>query len=162
MARYHSSNKAKVVFAPAVSSIAAPSRAEITAGTVLTVAGSTAYAGLIEDSGWETVASDITVPDVGTDFDGTIPGRQAASSASMKFYADDASTTVRTALAEGTAGYMIRMPEGDVPTDRCEVWPVRVSALNDSAITSANEAKTFMVTFAVTSEPNKNAVIPAA
>ena len=76
--------------------------------------------------------------------------------------ADAASTTVRPALAEGTAGYMIRMPEGDVPTDRCEVWPVRVSALNDSAITSANEAKTFMVTFAVTSEPNKNAVIPAA
>jgi len=161
MARYHSSNKAKVVFAPAVSSLAAPTRVEIAAGTVLTVAGSTAAAGLIEDSGFETTPSDITVPDVGTDFDGTIPGRQAASSASLKFYDDDATSTIRTALAEGTAGYIIRMPYGDVEAKRCEVWPVRVSALNDSAITSANEAKTFMVTLATTSEPSKVAVVPA-
>lgn len=161
MARYHSSNKAKVVFAPAVASLSAPSRAEITAGTVLTVAGSTAYAGLIEDAGWETAASDIAVPDVGTDFDGTIPGRQAASSATMKFYDDDASNTIRTALAEGTSGYVIRFPQGDSTGERIEVWPVRVSTINDSAITSANEAKTFMVQFSVTSEPNKSATCPA-
>lgn len=161
MARFHPSNKTKVVFAPAVASLAAPSRAEITAGTVLTVAAGTTVAGLVEMAGFETAASDITVPDVATDYDATIPGRKQASNASLTFYDDDASATVRTALAENTAGYVIIMPYGDVPTKRCEVWPVRVSALNDSQITSANEAKKFMVNVSITASPNKNAVIPA-
>lgn len=161
MARFHPSNKSKVVFAPAVASLSAPSRAEITAGTVLTVAGSTTLAGLKEMSGWETAASDITVPDVGTDHDGVIPGRTSTSTATMTFYDDDASSTIRTACAEDTTGYIILFPYGDSTGVRVETWPVRVSTLNDSQITSANEAKTFTVTFSVTSKPNKSGTCPA-
>jgi len=160
MARFHPSNKTKVVIAPAVASLAAPSGPEITAGTVLTVAASTTLAGLVEMSGFETAPSDISVPDVGTSFDGMIPGRRAASAASMTFYDDDASSTIRTALAEGTVGYIIIMPYGQTAGRRCEVWPVRVSAVNDSQITSANEAKKFVVSMSVTADPSKVAVVP--
>lgn len=161
MARFHPSNKSKVVIAPAVSSLSAPSRAEITAGTVLTVAGSTVAAGLKEMSGFETSASDITVPDVGTDHDGTIPGRTSSSNAMLTFYDDDASATIRTALAEGTTGYLIIFPYGDSNGVRVEVWPIRVSALNDSQVNSANEAKTFTAAVSITSKPNKAATCPA-
>lgn len=162
MARHMKAGTARVIFAPAVASLAAPTRAEITAGTVLAEPGTTVVVGMKEMNGWETSPSDIAVPDVNTTFDGTIPGRKAASSPSVTFYDDTAASTIRTAQAEGTAGYMIIMPYGDTEAKRCEVWPCRVSALNDSQVTNANEAATFTAMYATTGEPDKAAAIPAA
>ncbi len=161
MSRYIPSGVSKVVFAPACASIAAPTQAEITAGTVLNVAGGTVAAGLAHMDGWETAVSNIDVPDVQTTFDGQIPGRTKASEASCTFYDDDASSTIRTALAEATAGYMIIMRYGGTTGKRAQVYPCKVSTLNDSQINAENTASMFVVTFAVTSAPNKNGVITA-
>ncbi len=161
MSRYIPSGVAKVVFAPSVSSLAAPTQAEITAGTVLTVAGTTAAAGLVEMSGWETAPSDVEVPDVSSRFTAKIPGRTGTSDASCTFYDDDASTTIRTALAEGTAGYMIIMRQGGTTGKPCAVYPCKVNALNDSQIGSDNKAQTFMASFSITSSPNKTGTIAA-
>lgn len=161
MSRYIPSGVSKVVFAPSVSSAAAPTQAEITAGTVLTVAGSTAAAGLVEMSGWETAPSDVEVPDVASRFTGKIPGRTSASDASVTFYDDDATLTIRTALAEGTAGYMIIMRKGGTTGYPSEVYPCKVNALNSSQITSANEPAKFVASFSITSSPTKVGVIAA-
>ncbi len=161
MAKYIPSGKAKVVFAPAVANIAAPTQAEINAGTVLTVAGGTLIDGLESMEGWETAVNNIEVPDVQNTFDGEIPGRTKSSGAKTNHYDNDAAATIRTALAEGTAGFMVIMRYGQTTGKRSEVYPCKVSALNDSQVNADNKAAMFTADFSITSAPNKNGLVTA-
>lgn len=162
MARWFRRGKEKWVFAPAVANKAAPTRAEITAGTVLTQPADTSSAGISAVAGFAISNAPIGVPDASSTFDKQIPGIDSTEASSITFYDDDASATKRTALAKGTAGFIIRMPYGDVPTKRCEVWPVRTTGVNDDAdIVNASGAATFIVGFAIEDTPNQGAVIPA-
>lgn len=159
MARYKPSNKAKVVFAPSVASLAAPTVAEINAGTVLCTPGTFVAAGLKELQNFESTASFIDTPDAAQDFDTKIPGRKQAGNPAMVFYDDDASSTIRTALAEATAGYVIIMRYGQTVGKRAEVYPATVASLNDSQVNSDNNASMFTVAVAITAQPNKSGVI---
>jgi hypothetical protein len=160
--RTHLFANEKVVFAPAVASLAAPTRAEITAGVVLVNPGVYQDDGLVSMTGFETAPAFIDVPDAATDTTPRIPGRKGSVDASLTFYETNTGTSPnRTALAEATSGYVIRMPYGDVATRRCEVWPVTTGAVNTSQLDNGNDAGTFTVNVAVTAPPNKNAVIPA-
>lgn len=160
MARYFRRGKTKIVAAPAVASKAAPTRAEINAGTVLAVPGGTTVAAIAEMDGFTSSNEQIETPDANSEFTSTIPGPTTVESPQLTFYDDDASSTIRTALAEGTETNLIIMPYGDVATKRCEVWPVRVAALNDE-LTFGNEAARYIVQFAPREKPAKNAVVPA-
>lgn len=161
--RYLTSGVSKVIFAPAIANKAAPSRVELTAGTILTQPSVDVVEGLVELTGFETTPSNITTPDVASRFDKTIPGRTASTDAAATFYddVDPINDNIRSDLAEGTNGFIVIMYRGDVPTETCEVWPVRVSSNNSSQVTSANEAATYTVGFGITGQPEKNAVIPA-
>lgn len=160
MSRYIPSGKAKVVFAPAAT-LTAPTQAQIAAGTVLTTAGGTLIDGLAEMNGWETEPDNIDVPDVQSKFDSQIPGRTKAGKATTTHYDNDAAATIRTALAETTAGYMIIMRYGSTTGNRAEVYPCTVSALNDSQVDNKNAPAMFTVSYAITSTPSKVAVIAA-
>src|SRR3954453_22799718 len=104
MARYKPSNKAKVPFRTSISSLSAPTQAEINAGTALCTPGTFIAAGLKELQNFESASTFIDTPDAATDFDSKIPGRKQAGDPAGVFYDDDASSTIRTALAEGTSG----------------------------------------------------------
>lgn len=162
MGRMHLFGVEKDVFCPSIASLAAPTRAEINAGVVLVSPGVYQHEGLSEMDGFEAASTFIDVPDASTDFDGKIPGRKQAGEPMLTFYESDSGSPVRTALAEGTSGYVIRMPYGDVATKRCEVYPVTVASANTSQLTSGNDAATFAIAMAITAKPNKEAVIPAA
>lgn len=152
------------MFAPAVANLAAPTRAEINAGTILTTPGSTAASGIASPpSGFKLANEPIPTPNAAQAFDAQIVGvDRVDGNSAITFYDDDTSTTKRTALAKGTAGFIIRMPYGDTPTKRCEVWPVVSTGVNDDTdILNASGAATFEVGFSITSQPNQNAVIPA-
>lgn len=161
MSRYFRRNKEKWVFAPAVANLAAPSRAEITAGTVLNQPNDTSFAGIAGVTGFGFANEPIKTPDAGSDFDKQIPGIDQMDNSSIEFYDDDASATKRTALAKGTAGVMIRMPYGDSVGKRCESWPVRTTGVNDDTNLVASEAAKFTVGFAIENKPNQSGVIPA-
>lgn len=162
MSKYIVSGKAKVVFAPAVANIAAPTTGEMSAGTILNNPGGTVIAGLISMTGFTSEQGFITTADLQTDTDSKFPGRRTIGDASMMFYDDDASSTIRTALAEGTAGYICRFPYGQSAGKRCEVFPVTIGALNDADYdATANEVQKFSVAVAITAKPNKNSVSPA-
>ena len=158
--RFFPRKTSKVVFAPSVASLAAPTRAEINAGTVLAVPGSAATEAISEMSGWSSTNNPINVPDLNSDFDKTIPGTFSAEQSSFTFYADLTAKPLRTAQAEGTFGYMILMWHGDVAGRPCQVWPVRVASNNDVP-TLANEAHRFVVQYTPEQTPEKNAVVPA-
>lgn len=164
MARFFRRAKERWVFAPAVANLAAPTRAEINAGTVLTEPGSSAVSGFAADpTGFRLMNEPIATPDAASSFDKQIPGlNRVDGTPTIVFYDDDAGTAIRTALAEGTAGFVMRMPNGDAVGKRVGVWPVKVAGLNDDlGVLNAGAAATFEVQFSVTAEPQKNGVLPA-
>ena len=151
MARFFRRGISKVKFLPAVAGTS-PTRPEITAGVDL----SPSVAGM---GGFTLSNNPITTPDLATNFDSQINGPDAAGNSSLTFYDDDTATAVRTALAKGTAGYMVLFPYGDVSAKRCEVWPVTSIGVNDQWGLDASAAQ-FMVEFACTAKPNQSAVTP--
>lgn len=151
MARFFRRGVSAVKFAPAVAG-ASPTRAEINAGTDLTAS----VAGI---NGFKYSNNPIEVPDLGSGFNGQIVGPDSADGSSLVFYDDNASSTIRTALAKGVTGYILLFPYGDVATKRCEVWPVTSTGVNDDWTTDAQAAQ-FEVGFAVTSKPNQSATTP--
>lgn len=152
MARFFRRGVSKVKFLPAVAGTS-PTRAEITAGTDL----SPAIAGI---NGFSLANNPITTPDLATNFDSQIDGPDSADQSSLNFYDDDTTTTIRTAVAKGTTGFVVLFPYGDVAGKRCEVWPSKSTGVNDEWGLDATAAQ-FQVGFAVTAKPTQNGVTPA-
>lgn len=158
MARYFRRGKSKVLFTPTVAGYSAtagtgsPTRAEITAGTPLTPQ-------VAEVTGFQFSNSPIATPDLNSTFTSTIAGEDTAADSGFTFYDDDAATTIRTALAKGTKGFILMFPYGDVATKRCEVWPVESTGVADEW-SAGNDPARFAVSFGITSPPSLNGTIP--
>lgn len=144
----------KFYFVPAVANLAAPTRAEITAGTDLTP-----Y--LTDTSGFSAAGQMAEVPDYASDFPKKVPGIKASEDPTLTFWEDDATSVARNAVPDGQAGFLVRMPYGDVATKRCEVWPVRSTGPN-TILPNDNTAASFTVGFATEDKPELDAVVPAA
>lgn len=153
MSRYFRRGKSKIFFTPTIVAPAAPTRAEVTSATDLTPQ-------IADIGGLQFTNSPIATPDLATTFTTQIPGEDTADNPTLTFYDDDAATTIRTALAKGTQGYLILMPYGDVPAKRAEVWKATSTGVNDEW-SAGNDPARYAVTFAVTAVPVQNAVVPA-
>jgi hypothetical protein len=141
----------RFVACPSVLNPAAPTRAEIDAGTVLT--------NIVGIGGFQVARSFIDTPDLDSDFTGNVAGERKAGDSSLTFKDVRGDTTNRDVLAEGNDLVMIYMPYGDVPGERCETWPVTSSGVNDQIDLSTYAQ--FMVGFSVPEPPEQNAIIPA-
>ena len=143
----------RFVFAPAVADLSAPTRSEISAGTVM--------AGITAVSGFQITRSFVDTPDLDSDFTSNVPGERKADNSSLTFKdkRNSESQDIRDALAMDTEGVMIYMPYGDIPGDRCECWPVTSGGPNDNV--SLDGFATFQVAFATPDVPVQDAVIPA-
>jgi hypothetical protein len=152
MARFFRRGVSKTKWAPAVAGTS-PTRPEITAGVDLSVQ-------VANISGFQYSNSPITTPDLSDNFDSQIEGPDTAGDSSLDFYDDSLSSTIRTALAKGTAGFMLLFPYGDVAANRLEKWPAKSLGVNDMWSMDATAAQ-FQVQFAITSRPVQNGVTPA-
>lgn len=152
MARFYRRGVSKTKWLPAVAGTS-PTRVEITAGVDL----SPSVAAI---NGFQFTNSPIATPDLSDSFDSQITGPDAVGDSSMDFYDDDTATTIRTALAKGTAGFMILFPYGDVVTKRLEKWPATSTGVNDAYSMDAVAAQ-FNTQFAITARPVQNGVTPA-
>lgn len=159
MARFFRRGKSRVLFAPTVAGYSAtagtgsPTRGEITGATVLQTQ-------IAEVNGFSFSNSPISVPDLNSTFTSTIAGEDVAEDSGFVFYDDDAASTIRTALAKGTKGFILLLPYGDVATKRVEVWPVESTGVADEW-TAGNDPARFNVSFGITSPPSLAGVIPA-
>lgn len=152
MAKFFRRGVSLINFLPAVATPTAVSGAEISAGTALTpsVGGIT---------GFQLTNSPITVPDLATVFTAQINGEDTVADSSLTIHDDDNSSTIRTALAKGTAGFILLRPYGAATGKRNEVWPVKVTGYNDEWSLDNTNAKS-VVSFAITSTPTQNGVNP--
>jgi hypothetical protein len=140
-------------YVPTIVDKASPSRAELDAGTDLT-------AEIAEVSGFQVTSESVDTPDLATRFTSKVPGRTTADDSSITFYASDTSDDVRTILPRDTAGFIVVLPEGDVPTQMMDVFPVKVAA--STVMSGTEDPGQVEVSFTITGEPEQNVVIPAA
>jgi hypothetical protein len=114
----------EVLFLPVVAAgTDIPTRAEIDAGTDLSPAIET-WEGFDVDSG-EFERKGLAR------FSGSIPGRITITSGQLTFFADRGGDDVADVLPDGTTGAILFMPNGDIPGDRMNVWPIRVNRLTE-------------------------------
>lgn len=151
MARFYRRGISKMKFLPAVAG-SSPTRPEITAGVDISPQ-------VAEIAGFSLTNSPISTPDLATSFNSQIPGSDEAADSSVTMYDDNASSTLRTAMAKGTAGFMVLFPYGDTATKRLEVYPVTSTGVNDQWTTGAEAAK-YIASFAITSTPNQTGTTP--
>ena len=150
MSRFMRKGKSKVFFVPTIASLAAPTAVEVNAGTELS-------GQIAEINGFTFANSPIDTPDLGSSLVTKIMGEDTLEDSNMVFYEDDTSTTIPTALAKGTVGYIVIFYKGTAgaspaAADKCEVWPVTVSS-QSRMYTVDNEAAKYRVSFANTAAP---------
>lgn len=156
MARYfrRSDGQTRWYFLTAISNTAAPSTAEVNAGTALNTR-------ICEISGFTYKNEPIECPDLSAAFVSTIGGEDKAEDCSLTFYDDDTNMALWNALAKGTTGYMVINPYARVSGTKCRVWQVVSLGPNDAYTLDAEAAK-FMVDFSVATRPELNATFPAS
>jgi hypothetical protein len=150
--RYVSEGTRKIYFVTTIATQASPSRAEINAGTDLTEE-------IAEMSGFAVSSDQAEVPDMASRFTGKIPGRITADDSSIRFYASSNSNDVRTVLPRDTAGFVLTLWEGDVPTQKMDVWPVKVGSA--AVQPTIDDPASILVQFTITKIPSQNVTIPA-
>lgn len=114
-------------------------------------------------NGFKFNNSPIDTPDLATTFTTQIPGEDTAEGSSLDVYDRDqnnASNAIRSALTKGSTGYLLRLPYGDVPGRRMEIWHVQCTGQNDT-IDLGNTSAQYTVGFAVLSPPTQDATVPA-
>lgn len=141
----------RALFLPAIAGAGAPTRPEITAGTVLT--SIRAY------DGWELTREFVESVDWDTDFPGQVAARYSALTPSLTFRAAKDGVDVRATLYEGRAGFIVLMPGGDVTGYFADVFPIVVAGLPKQY--SDDSPFGIKVQFAVPLKPRIDVVIPA-
>lgn len=144
--RYMRRGTTKVKFLTSAPVLAAPTQASLTAGVSLDV-------DLAALDGWQYENQPIPTPDMGSTFTSVISGEDTVGNPSMDFYDDDVTTTIYTALAKGTSGWMALLPTGQAATRPSEIWPVRVSGRNRVYDAGGNVAAMFRVQFSPSAAP---------
>lgn len=154
MARFIRRGVSKVRFSPTCANIHSVTRSEITSSTDLSP-------NIAEMSGFQLQGSQVPTPDLGSDFEGSIPGGDSAPDSSITFYEDDTTNVIETLLPKGTDGFLFLMRKGDIPTNASlDVFPVTVGT-KSAEWSTGNEPARFVVQFFTTSKPALDTAIPA-
>lgn len=131
-----------------------PTRAELDGGTNLSAA-------IANISGFTLENQSIETPDMGDDFDSSIPGSDKAEDSSLTFYEDKVTDLIEELLKKGTVGNVVILRKGDVPASKSmDAFPVRVGS-QSPAFTTDNEAAKFETKFTITRRPAQGLAVPA-
>ena len=157
MGRFMRKGVTKVYFIPTIAGIAAMTVAESGAGTELGPQ-------LAEVSGFSFTNNPISTPDMDNQFVAQVTGEDTAEQSSLTLYEDSAGAdTIQTALAKGTAGFVVFYYAGiagatPAVLDEYEAWPVTVSSA-PRMYSAGNETAQYRVDFAITAVPSEGAIV---
>jgi hypothetical protein len=160
MARLAFEENYRLRFVPTITNKAAPTVAQITAGTDITT--------LVSKDGvqYGTSENKVSTADIATAFDSETIGSWGAS-LQLTFFKDDVSDTAWDLFVRGLVGFIVIAPYGftganntPAAANKVYVFPV-ITQQPQIAPSAANERQTFMSSFAVTSPPEYRAVVAA-
>lgn len=151
MARLIADGEVRIVFATTIANTAAPTVAEINAGTNITPF----LASL--DTPLEGEA--VPAPDLSSAFNKTVAGPYGANG-SGEFYRDDTTDTAFTLFPRLTTGYLVIRRFGGSNTafagaQKVDVWNVRVIARSPATM-DRGSVQMFSVNFATLAQPEEN------
>lgn len=150
--RYLVAGTRVISWVPTIASKSAPTLSELNAGTNLTYE----YQSV---TGFDLTSAKLDVPDAGSRFTASIPGRQSSSDSSINFYASSSGSDVRTLLTLDLNGFIVIYNEG-LAGSKMDVFPVRVAGVPKSQDIEA--AGMIDVQFAITSKPVLDVTIPTS
>jgi hypothetical protein len=162
MSVYFRRGQSAAFFVPTIASTTAgPTAAELSAGVDVTKA-------VTALGGFETSLNRINTPLMSQKEELQVDGPQTLGDGTITLVDDDGTTSAdstarvaaRTALAEGTSGYIVVAPSKLAPTtgDKVDVWPCKVGALNRNLGLDAALA-TSVAQLAFTAQPRKEKAI---
>lgn len=150
----------RVAYVPTIANIAAPTVAELNAGTLLQ--STLIPAGL---EGFENTTADVDNTSLASSFDTVLPGRQSLSGTGLVLKKQDATDTVFNLLSvPGTNGYIVIRDGVANATawtiaDKVEVYPIRTASHSMLGRGESNSLLRYRVPTKVTSQPNLKAVV---
>jgi hypothetical protein len=143
----------KIYFVPTIAVPATPTRAELTAGSDLSLV-------IVGMTGFDQPVTFLTASPLGSPFDVKVSGRITPSDSSIDCLVSKSGTDVRTVLPRGTSGYFTAMWEGDIPTTgKMDVYPISVGSQSKAVDTTAIQIVT--ISLAITGAIQENVAIPA-
>jgi hypothetical protein len=149
--RYIPPGTTRYYWVASISNYLSPTRSELNAGSDLT-------AEVQAVSGFATNSDQQDTPDLGSRFVSKIPGRITADDSSITLYASSNSSDARTLMPRDSAGYIVIFPEGDVTSQKMDVFPVKVTGVPKSRDVENPASMTFQ--YAITKIPAENVTIP--
>jgi hypothetical protein len=143
----------KVIWFPALANKNSPTRAEINAAIDLSPE-------LADCSGWMVSSNQADAPDMASRFTGKIPGRITADDSTLSMYESQNSLDARSLMTRDTNAHIGWMDGGDVPTQKMDIFPVRVSSVGKTRSVGDDPAR-LNFGYAITSQPAEDVTIPA-
>jgi hypothetical protein len=150
--RYYRPGITQVNYTPAIANKAAPTRAEINAGTNLSPETNAI-------DGWQPQSNFLDAPDLVSAFVPKVAGSVEAGDSSLTLYASSNSVDVRSLLPRGTVGFILMLDESDTAGRKMDVYPVTVGS--QAKIRDIGDVAKIQINFAITSAPAENVTIPA-
>ena len=150
----------RVAFVPTISNIAAPTVAQLNAGTLLQ---STLIPTGLE--GFENTTAEVDNTSLASTFDTKLPGRQSFSGTGLVLKKQDGTDVVFNLLSvPNTNGYIVvrdGVSESTAWTigDKVEVYPIRTASHSMLGRGEANSVLRYRVPTPVTDKPNLKAVV---
>jgi hypothetical protein len=151
--RYFPPGNRKYYWLTAVANPAAPTRAELNAGTDLSgqIAAISGFGPVMTRSDVTPLGSAVVV------VLNTIVDVNSGTN-ELLIYASADSHDVRLLMPPGSAGFVVLLPEGDISGQYCEVWPANVNAMFFEPATETPGEIHFQ--FTITGMPAQNVLIP--
>jgi hypothetical protein len=150
--RFFRPGTSSVVFCTTVANKAAPTRAEINAGTDLRNE-------VAEINGFQMTSESQPTPDLGNRFTSSVAARITAGDSSITFWESVTGVDVRSLLPRDTTGFLLLMSGGDTAGRKMNVAPITVASLATDY--SLEEVARLIVSFTITSSMAENVTIPA-
>lgn len=149
----------RVAFVPTIANIAAPTVAELNAGTLLT--STLIPAGL---EGFENSTAEVDNTSLASTFDTKLPGRQSLSGTALVLKKQDGTDTVFNLMTvPGTNGFIVirdAVLQGTAwaTGDKLEVYPIRTATHNMVGRGESNSLLRYRVPTPVSAPPNLKAI----
>lgn len=153
--RFYRRGKTRVFFVPTIANQAAPTAAEIAAGTELS-------AKVADIAGFSSSLDRIDAPDMSSNFTPTVPGEAKVADSSLQIYLESISNPLRATLAQNTTGFIVfcdYKPSGALAAaDVVDVYPVTVGSIPKERSMSSTPAK-WTAEFGISAVPSEDVAV---
>lgn len=152
--RYTSRGSTKAYWVVTIANTAAPSRAELNAGTDLSRE-------LMDWDGWVEEPELLSGPDLASRRTKQVVGPIEPSEPTITMYASKSGVDARSLMTQDAVGFVVFLDGGDVAGQKMDIYPVTVSAVVKQRSAMGSDIDTLLFSYAITGDPQFNINIPA-